>query len=193
MFRSRRPRSPGVNIWMCFDNTDVVTVLQWVQKRPFVRIFVCFSCVCVHTFIYLHDIWKCFCVIRDTILLQEWAHTSWTCVRKEGRNSCVVQTLTGVWHIQTYVNKKTYSHMNLCAHTRNEERSPEKSSFLDSSYDQGDECLFCLTPDLLVVLHVLLPLLPSFHTTFRVSKEHQVFKIEKVFNSSQSNWAKKNK
>ena len=59
-------------------------------------------------------------------------HTCHELVSKEGRNSLVVQVLIGVCHIQTYVNKKAYSDMNLCAHTRNEVRSPEKHVFLDS-------------------------------------------------------------
>jgi hypothetical protein len=41
--------------------------------------------------------------------------------------------------MQTYANKKACIHMNLCAHTRNEARSPEKGSFLDSSHDQCGE------------------------------------------------------
>ena len=45
-------------------------------------------------------------------------------VRKEGRNSFVVQVLIGASHMHTYENKKTYSHMNLCVYTRNEARSP---------------------------------------------------------------------
>ncbi len=60
---------------------------------------------------------------------------------KEGRNSFVSQVLVGAWHIQTYENKKTFSHMNWCAHTRNESRSPEKHAFLDSSHVQCGERL----------------------------------------------------
>ena len=41
--------------------------------------------------------------------------------------------------MQTYVNKKACSHMNLRAHTRNEARSPEKRALLDSSHDPCGE------------------------------------------------------
>jgi hypothetical protein len=86
--------------------------------------------------------------------------------------------------------------MNWRAHTRNEARSPEKHAFLDSLHDQcgdrftdtkdimglgvhatwksvllspnrGCENTFCcLTPGLLPVHHVLLPLLSSFKEHF---------------------------
>ncbi len=62
-------------------------------------------------------------------------------MRKEGRNSIVTQVLVGACHMQTYSNKRAFSHMNLRAHTRNEARSPEESAFLDSSYDQCGERL----------------------------------------------------
>ncbi len=95
-----------------------------------------------------------------------------------------------------HANTKVYSHMYFRVHTRNEVRSPEKHTFLDSSVDQcvvrftdtkdlaglglhatwksvllspnrGCENTFCcLTPGLLTVLHVLLPLLPSFTQHF---------------------------
>ncbi len=95
----------------------------------------------------------------------------------------------------------TFRHMRtrrytVFPHTRNETRSSEKHTFLDSSHDQcrerftdakdivdldvhatwksvllspnrGCENTFCcLTPGLLDVLHVLLPLLPSFTQHF---------------------------
>jgi hypothetical protein len=119
-------------------------------------------------------------------------------VRKEGRNSLVDQVLIGVFHMQTCENKKACSHMNLRAHTRNEARSPEQSAFFGLVHDQcgerftdakdiaglgvlatgnsvllspnrGCQNTFCrLTPGLLAVIHVLLPLLPSFSQHFRV-------------------------
>ncbi len=155
-----------------------------------------FVCVRTRTVIYLHHIWKRLWVIRDTILFQECVHTSWTYVREGGRNSLVTWVLLGSYHMKTYENKKTYSHMNFRVHTRNETRSPEKHSLLDSSYDQCDErftdpkdiaglvvdptwksvllsrnrgcenTFCCLTPGLLTVLHVLLPFLPSFTQHF---------------------------
>jgi hypothetical protein len=60
-------------------------------------------------------------------------------LRKEDRNSLVAQILIGACHMQTYENKKAYSHMNWRSYTRNEVRSPEKHSFLDSSQDQCGE------------------------------------------------------
>ena len=42
--------------------------------------------------------------------------------------------------METYENKKAYSHMKLRSHTRNEARSPETHAFLDSSEDQCGEC-----------------------------------------------------
>jgi hypothetical protein len=102
-------------------------------------------------------------------------HDSWTWVPTEGHNSLVDQVLIGSCHMQTYENKKEYSHINLRSHTRNETRSPVKNKFLDSSYDQSGDSftdvevhsgLCCLTPDLLVVVHVLLSPLSSFTRHF---------------------------
>jgi hypothetical protein len=76
----------------------------------------------LRTFIYLHDIWKGLWVIWDTIFLQECVHASWTCVRKEGRNSGDSLTRFLLVH-DTYrhhdANKKGYSLVNapLVSHT----------------------------------------------------------------------------
>jgi hypothetical protein len=116
-------------------------------------------------------------------------------------------------------NKKACSHINLSVHTRNETRSPEKRVFLDSSHDQYGERLTdvkdievldvygtwksvllspnrgcentfcCLTPGLLTVLHVLLPLLPSFTQHFGWGSS----KLKDFFTPSRTKWAKKNK
>ncbi len=61
-------------------------------------------------------------------------------VRKEGRNTLVVQVLTGVCHMETHVNKEVYSHMNFRTHKKRGEISLEKITFLDTSHDQCDEC-----------------------------------------------------
>ena len=49
------------------------------------------------------------------------------------------QVLIGACHMKTYTNHKAYGHVKLCAHTRNETRSPEKRVFLDSSHDPCGE------------------------------------------------------
>ena len=89
-------------------------------------------------------------------------------VSKEGRNSLVVQVLIGVCHIQTYVKKKAYSDMNLCAHTRNEVRSPEKHVFLDS---QCDERFKDSDTHRGFVCSRNMKVCDSLHTTFQVSDE----------------------
>ena len=120
-----------------------------------------------HTFICLHETWLW--VIRDTILLQECAHASWTCIRKEGRNSLVAQVLIRVWlagqqgisspvsliaglladllshpstvcHMQTCANKKAYCHIWTCVRTQETKGNLlNKAFFLDSSHDQCGE------------------------------------------------------
>ncbi len=165
MFRWRRTTRPGVNIWICFDNTESEprsqTLQLQVRPRPpcvslCLKLQVHLFCgetkksplsdyltgfrVCGHTLTCVNETWKRLWVIRDTMLFEKCTHVSWTCVCKEGRNSLVVRLLIGVWHIQTYTNKKGYIHMNLRTHTRNDVRSPEKSAFLDSSHDQCGEC-----------------------------------------------------
>jgi len=59
--------------------------LRWVTKAFLSGYLVVFR-VCVHTFICVHETWKRW-VIRDTILIQECTHDSWTSVREDSRNS----------------------------------------------------------------------------------------------------------
>ena len=107
--------------------------------------------------------------------------------------------------------------------TKRDQRSPEQSAFLDSSHDQcgerftdakdiaglgvhatwksvllsphrGCENTFCcLTPGLLTVLHVLLPLLPSFTQHFGSEDAFKKWNFRVFFSPSPTKWAKKNK
>ena len=52
----------------------------------------------------------------------------WRKVTTPSLNSLAVQDLIGVCHIQTYVNKKVYRHMNLLPHIRNTVKSPDKKN-----------------------------------------------------------------
>ena len=78
------------------------------------NLFDCLSCAHTHDDMSAWDMKKSLghSRFRDTILLQECAHDSWTSVCKEGRNSLDPQVLIGVCHMQTYANKKAYGHMN---------------------------------------------------------------------------------
>jgi hypothetical protein len=67
--------------------------------------------------------------IRDTILLQECAHASWTCVCKEGRNSLVTQVLLGTCHMQTWEQKGIQSYELACTHKKRSEISGETRFF----------------------------------------------------------------
>jgi hypothetical protein len=102
-------------------------------------------------------------------------HTFHELGRKEGRNSFGSYWCMSPEDIYEQKGMKSYE---MCVHTRNEGRSPEKRAFLDSSHERvwayvQHESLCCFLQIEFVrthsvfVLHVFLPLLPSFHTTFQ--------------------------
>ena len=80
---------------MCFDTTESEPGPQSLQfqvrPRPSCVVYLVEFRVYVRPLICVYEIWKRLWVIRETILLQECAHSSWTCVRNEGRNSLVAQ------------------------------------------------------------------------------------------------------
>jgi hypothetical protein len=101
---------------------------------------ICPVFVCVHTHVHMSSWHMKSSLGHSRHHLPSGMYTrSWTDVCKEGHDSLVDQVLIVVWHIQTYVNKKVWCHMNFCTHTRSEARSPEKPTFLDSSHDQWVE------------------------------------------------------
>jgi hypothetical protein len=111
--------------------------------------------------------------------------THWT---EQGGNSLVVQVLIGVCHRQTYVRvsrmSKDIEGLGVDGTWKSVLLSPNR----------GCENTFCcLTPGLVDVLHVLLPLLPSF--TQHLSSEGlvQKMKCSSCFFPFSYNWAKKSK
>ncbi len=88
------------------------------------------------------------------------------CVRK-----VVSRSLHRFLLVKAYTRKHAHESMHIGESMHMKACTPKPAMSLGTllSPNQGCENTFCfLTPSLLAVLHVLLPLLPSFKTTFRV-------------------------
>jgi hypothetical protein len=86
---------------------------------------------------------------------------------------------TSLGHSRHLLAKKACSHMNLCAHTRNEARPPDKIAFFGTRHMTSTTSLSRMSNDINGFGRVykikvspclkldVVPLLPCFHTTFR--------------------------
>ena len=115
-----------------------VTMVVWrTQKNAWGRGSRRLSCVCTQENMSTCDM--------NTVLGHWRRHlASWTCTffkrwcDKEGRNLITSQDLIGIFHMQTYTNKKTFRHMNLRTHTTHTVKWPDRNLLSDSSQRQWD-------------------------------------------------------